>query len=138
MTNKFNRYNGKTHVVSATFTAGGAYDPGGGAALLTRTIAFPCKDIKSINDVQLYNSAGYIIYPVAIVRNTVQFRVYKTRLNYAAPAGGGTAFAVVAGVLDSGALSGVVTDGGLSSVPVELPLAAAVTVTVRGIAHGTI
>lgn len=135
MTNRFNRYNGKTRVVSATFTGAGAYDPADAA---TRTIAFPCKDIRNITDVQLTNSVGYTVVPVAIVRNTVQFRVYKTRINYIAPVGGGTACTVVAGVLDSGLASGAASDAGYSTVPAELPLAAGVTVTVRGIATGTV
>jgi hypothetical protein len=134
MPNRFNRYNGKTHTVSATFTGGGAYDP---AAIATRTIVFPCKDIRSINDVQLTCLLGYTVYPVALVHNAVQFRVYKTRLNEQGPAGAGTAVTVVGGVLDSGVASGAADDAGYSSVPVELPAAAAVTVTVRGIALGT-
>ena len=134
MTNKFNLYNGKTRIYGATFTGAGNYDP---ATAATRTITFPCKDIQSINDVQLTCLLGYTVYPVALVHNQVQFRVYKTRLNYAAVGGAGTALTEVAGVLDSGAASGKTSDLGNSTVPVELPLTAAVTVTVRGIATGT-
>jgi hypothetical protein len=70
------------------------------------------------------------------VHNAVQFRVYKTRLNYAAVGVGGTALTEVAGVLDSGAASGKASDLGNSTVPVELPVGAGVTVTVRGVAVG--
>lgn len=135
MTNKFNRYNGKTRIYGATFTGGGNYDP---ATAATRTITFPCKDIRSLLDVHLTNSVGYTVVPIALVHNQVQFRVYKIRMNYAAPAGGGQACttALVGNALERGG-GFMDSDGGYGEVPVELPLAAAVTVTVRGVAIGT-
>jgi hypothetical protein len=132
MSNRFRRTNGVSNIVTATFTGAGNYDP---ATAATRTIVFPCKSIASINDVQLSCAVGYTIRPVVVALNTVQFRVYKTQLNYTQAGGGSAVTAAVAGqhVLERAA--GAANDP-VSPVPVELPLGAAITVTVNGIAIG--
>jgi hypothetical protein len=137
MPNKFARTNGKNVIVTATFTAPGNYNPAGGVGLLTRTITFPCKSIRSINDVQLKCAVGYTIVPVVVALNTVQFRVYKTQLNYTQAGGGNALTTALAGqhVLEraAGAL-----DDPVSPVPVELALGHAITVTVNGTAIGSV
>ena len=137
MPNKFARTNNKNRIVTATFTGPGNYNPAGGVGLLTRTITFPCKSIRSINDVQLKCAVGYTIVPVAVALNTVQFRCYKTRLNYTVTGGGNALTSALAGqhVLERAA--GALNDR-VSPVPVELALAHAITVTVNGTAIGAI
>lgn len=133
MPNNLSRSNGKTVIVNATFTGGAPYNP---AVATTRTIAFPCKAIRSINDVQLTVTVGYTVTPVAVIRNTVEFRVYKTQLNYT-QAGGGSAVTVNVAGINLERAAGAADDA-VSSVPVELPNGAGVTVTVLGTAIGTI
>ena len=134
MPNKFRMMDGKSVIVNATFT-GAAYNPANAA---TRTITFPCKDIRSIDDVQLSCAVGYTIIPVLKVRNTVQFRVYKNQLNFTQAGGGNAVTTAAAGqnVLERAA--GGPSDDAVTETPVEVANGLAVAMTVNGVAIGTI
>ena len=84
------------------------------------TITFPCKDMRSINDVRLTCDNGYVAVPIARVHNVVQFRLYKTMLSYGAPSGA----AVTIGNAGNNVLEGVAgpfTADTTTAQPVEVP-----------------
>jgi hypothetical protein len=135
MVNKFARGDSKRTLVTATFTGGGAYNP---AAANTRTITFPCKSIRSINDVQLTAAVGYYAVPVAVALNTVAFRMYKLSILYVAAAGGGSAVTITAAGVRMERAAGAANDAGASTLPVEVPVGAGIVATVTGIAMGDV
>lgn len=130
MTNHMNLINNKTRTFQGVPVNVILYATGG-----PPTIAFPCKDIRTINDVRITCDSGFVAVPIARVHNVVQFRLYKQRLNFAGPSGA----AVTIGNAGNNVLEGVAGPFAVDTAtmtPVEVP-DGVMNVNVYGLAIGT-